>query len=198
MALYYRIDNATKSVLSYTSRVTTPSLCFLNENTSYYVPLLKNGTSTTIGGYEYSVSGKTICCRYNNKTYKAATTRTTAYDIPAGTYTPSAFKDLIYNFLPYAGASRTVASAVTATVNGQSVTLGANGTIYRSSVSSGSQTDYAQLIGFGTNGSTLGGAFSQQINFTTYHQYCVHSTKPVPLYQTYENYSITVTGIKFN
>lgn len=198
MALNYRIDSTTKSVLSYTSRVTTPSICYRQNGTTYYVPLLENGTSTTIDGYTYSVSGKTICCRYNNKTYKSATDRTVAYDIPAGTYTPSAFKDLIYNFLPYAGASRTVASAVTATVNGQSVTLSAGGTIYRSSVSSGSQTNYAQLIGFGTNGTGMGGSFHQQINFTDYHQYCVYSTKPSSAYATYENYSITVTGIKFN
>lgn len=194
MALYYRIDNTTKSVLSYTTRQTTPSICYRQSGTTYYVPLLENGTSAIIDGYMYSVSGKTICCRYSNKTYKAATNRTAAYDIPAGTYSPSAFKTLIDNFLP-SESMRQVASAVTATVNGQSTTLSANGIMYRTWVSSGSTSNYANLIGFGTYGKNL--SYYQQINFTDYHQYCIYSTVHNVFYINYENYSITVTGIKF-
>ena len=208
MALHYRIDNTSKSVLSYTSKVTTPSICYRQNDTTYYIPLLENGASAIIGGYTYSVSGKTICCRYNNKTYKSATNRTMNYDIPAGTYTPSAFRNLIEQFISNNG-NRSVLNSFTVKVNNQTVSVSAGQKIYYT-VNGSSPQGYVRSVWFNPSSAPSSGSaptieYNNGSNgFTNGHCYVVGFTTSgynyaSTAFNNYSNYSITVTtGIKFS
>lgn len=94
----FRYNNTTYSLFYSTSRITTPSLCHRENGTTYYVPLLTS-RSQTIGDYVYNASSPTRCCRYNNKTYYAAKSRTFVADISAGTYYGQAAYNLFKSFI---------------------------------------------------------------------------------------------------
>lgn len=130
MAFNFRYNTASSTVYSSTTRVTTPSICYRKSGTTYYIPLLTS-RSQTIGDYVYSASSPTVCTRYGGKTYYGAKSRTANADIPAGTYTPSAFRTLMSQFMTLSnGKYRKVKNAVTLNVNGKSASLAANDSIY--------------------------------------------------------------------
>lgn len=64
-----------------------------------------------------------------------------AYDIPAGTYSPSVFESMISNFISVNG-SRTVANSFTATVNNQTIEVNAGDNIYYVEGGSGANHRY--------------------------------------------------------
>ncbi len=178
---------------------TNPALVVQQNNMPNYFPLIQSGTDTlAIDNFVYVVSGPTLCVRYNNKTYKVPTEKV-YYDITAGTYTPSAFKNLIENYIS-PGGSRSVRFDFTVIVNNMPVNVHAGDTIYYNQVSSGS--NQARLVGFGYNGVGMGGSYNSAIDFINYKQYCVWDNHlgTTSFYQTYENFSITIQsgGIKFN
>lgn len=114
--------------------------------------------------------------------------------IPAGTYTPEAFKNLITEFISING-TRTVAQSLKATVNGQSITIPANSTIYYTSDYSGT----LEVVGFGdisTNHLDIAQSFT---NSKTYCVFCNPNTSSAQNYlDKYKNYPITVDEIFFN
>ena len=127
------------------------------------------------------------------------------YDIPAGTYTPSAFRALIEQYISENG-NRTVANAFTVTVNGQTISVSANQKIYYQ-VNSSSPQGFARAVYFGTIPSSTGApemTYSQSSNgFTNGKCYVVYNEGGGFLwtvcFAAYANYNITVgTGIKFS
>lgn len=108
--------------------------------------------------------------------------------IPAGTYTPESFRNIISQFISK-GGSRTCKNEFTATVNNTTITVPANSTIYYTSSYDGVET-----IGFGTDSiGPLGGSFS------TYKQYIVYAnTDKGSFFSNYTNFTITVDDITFN
>ena len=195
----FRYNNTTYSLFSSTSRITTPSLCHRENGTTYYVPLLTS-RSQTIGSYTYSATSPTVCCRYNNITYYAAKSRVSVvYDIPAGTYTPSTFEDLIKKYIS-ANGSRTCANAFTIKVNGHTYNVSAGQTIkYCTTNTAGSSTNSTlRIVTFnGSSTATASDAISSRFNGT----YVVHASNfdGYATFSAYANYSITIgTGINFN
>lgn len=198
MATQFRINGTTYSLLHLGSRVTTPSYCYRQGGITYYTPLLTS-RSQTIGNYTYNASSPTVCVRYNNTTYYAAKSRTASYDIPAGTYTPSAFKNLIDKYISPNDGSRGVSNSFNATVNGQTITVKANTTIWNINNSSSGSS----LLSYGVNfsgsymnaGNAFGGGTAH--SFIDNKVYITQS-KGISYFNNYMHYNITIsTGIKF-
>ena len=125
------------------------------------------------------------------------------YDIPAGTYSPSAFKKLIESFISHNG-SRAVKNNVSVTVNGQTVSILAGDKIYYTTL--GSSPWYARAVGFGRKYFEVASCVDK-VGFTNYKSYIVE-TSPSNSYvseiafnkvfRSYASFNITVnTGIKF-
>ena len=110
-----------------------------------------------------------------------------AVSIPAGTYSPSAFKNLISQFITKNG-NRSVKSEFTATVNNQTITVPANATIYYNASYSG-----IEQIGFNSTSYTTIGD-----NFETFKHYIIYADKTLSYMQNYVNYPITIGNIIFN
>lgn len=200
MAVKFRYNNTIYTLLNLGSRVTTPSLCYRQSNTTSYVPLLTS-RSQTIGGYTYSAASPTICCRYNNTTYYAAKSRSANYNIPAGTYTPSAFENLIKSYISNNG-SRTVANSFTVRVNNQSISVSSGTRIYYK-VESSSPRGKVRYVSFSSQYEISISSCQPNNGFTNGKVYVTHiDTGPgyyfVQCFRTYANYPITVsTGINF-
>lgn len=192
-----------------TTKYTTPSLCYYDGATKY-IPLITKTGSVDIGNYRYtydSSGAKTIHCYYNNTEYVVPNTQTpiSAYNIPAGTYTPSAFENLIKNYISTNG-SRTVKNAFTVTVNGQTISVSAGATVYYTQQSS-SPLGFIRSVGFGpfTSGGTqpILADSSPSNGFSSGRRYIVYNAGGGYAYTVafagYANYNITVgTGINFN
>lgn len=201
MGLKYRKNSTSYETLGYTSRVTTPSLCYRKNGTTYYVPLLLNGVDTTVGSYVYKAAGPALCCRYNGNTYKAATSREAfTPDIAAGTYTPSTFRGLISQFISNNG-SRNVANAYSVKVNGTTKSYAA-GTYIRNMTTtstSGTGSSGIQTIQFNQSRTLIP---ADAVTFNGVYVVNVASINPSAPYvnwAAYNSYSITVNapGIKF-
>lgn len=98
MSTQFRINGTNYSLLHLSSRVTTPSYCYRQNDTTYYTPLLTS-RSQTIGNYVYNASSPTVCVRYNNTTYYAAKSRTENSSIPAGTYVGESAYNIFKKFI---------------------------------------------------------------------------------------------------
>ena len=132
--------------------------------------------------------------------------RVAAYNIAPGTYTPSAFKKLVTSFIgSTSGSYRTLANAVSVTVNGQTLSLSSGTKIYF--VSMGSSPWYAEAICFGVSWFQAASCQSSD-GFSGYKAYIVDTSKSNSypssycfnrVFATYEAYNITVSspGIKF-
>ena len=200
MALKFYIDDGTAQLQLWasTTKVTTPSLCYRKDGTTYYTPLLTS-RGQIIGDYAYSAIGSTICVRYSNTTYYAAKSRTENYYIPAGTYTPSAFENLISQYIS-ANGSRNCVNAFTAKVNGITYNVSAGQAIkYCTTNTAGSGTNSTlRIVTF--NGRTY--AQAQDANRLYFDgTYVVHASNfsGYAQFSAYANYPITIgTGIKFN
>lgn len=110
-----------------------------------------------------------------------------AVSIPTGTYSPSAFINLISQFITKNG-NRTVKNEFTATVNNQTITVPANATIYYNASYPG-----VEQIGFdSTSYGTIGG------NFETFKHYIIYVEQSLSAMQNYVNYPITIGDVIFN
>lgn len=200
MAKKFRYNNATYTLLHLGSRVTTPSLCHRQNGTTYYTPLLTS-RSQTIGSYTYSATSPTFCCRYNNTTYYAAKSRESGYNIPAGTYSPADFENMIRQYISNNG-SRIVANSFTVKVNNQSVSVSAGNLIYYK-VESSSPRGYARYVSFSSSGIIELDACNSTHGFSNHKFYVTYIATGsgfefVNAFKTYANYPITViTGINF-
>lgn len=173
-------------------------LAFMYNGTTHYVPAMSTqGTKVFGGTYDgsrcyYDTSSPTIAFRKNGKTYycsKALTTESASYDIPAGTYSPSTFENLIKSFISNNG-SRTVSNSFSVEVNGQTYNVPAGRQIYYTYQYSGS----ARFVCF--NGSNRGSTTFQ--SSFSYGVYCTYWSYSSIQDNNYYQYSIRVnTGIKF-
>lgn len=111
---------------------------------------------------------------------------------------PYAFKSLIDNYI-YTNGSRKVSNSFTATVNGQTITVNANTTIWSvNNASSGSST-LSYGVNFSGSYMNAGNAFSSGTasSFTRKKVYITKSNG-IPYFGYYFQYSIKITtGIKF-
>ena len=201
-------SNNNKAVGPYTVRPPLPRLVYYYSGTKYYYPLIKPTSTLTWNGYIYSYDksvGDTFGIGLSNTKYVVPNKRVAAqtYDIPAGTYSPSTFKNLISSFLSNNG-SRAVSNNISVTVNGQTVSILAGNKIWY--VTEGSSPWYARAVCFGTSWFQAASCESRS-GFSAYKAYIVE-TSPSNSYTSYicynrvfkgyASYNITVnTGIKF-
>lgn len=161
---------------------------------AYYVPAVTSNGSVTIGSkkYTYSNSKPSFAVYDGSQTLYLANTETTAptYDIPAGTYSPSTFENLIRSYISNNG-SRTVANSFTAIVNGQSYSIPSGRAVCYTYQYSG-QARFVSFNGSQRGGTAFQNGFSQGV-------YCTYWSYSNIQGDRYYNYSIKIeTGIKFN
>ena len=197
-------SNNNKAVGPFTSVPFSPKLVYYYNGTKWYYPLITPTGSFTYQGYKYSYDrsvGDTFGIALNNTKYVVPNKRVSAtnYDIPAGTYSPSTFKSLIDNYISPNNGSRRVSNSFNVTVNGQTITVSANTTIYNEN----NESSGSSVLSYGVNfsGSYLvpGNCFGVGVayNFTDNKVYITQS-RGIPYLGNYRNYNITVsTGIKF-
>ena len=201
-------SNNNKALGPFTQPITSPSLGYCYAGTKLYYPLIKPTGSLTVSGYVYSYDrsvGDTFGIGLSGTKYVVPNKRVSAatYDIPAGTYSPSAFKNLISSFISING-SRTVSNNISVTVNKQTVSILAGNKIYY--VSQGSSPWYAKAVCFGISWFQVASCVDK-VGFSNYKSYIVETSKSPSytsepcfniVFQYYESYNITVnTGIKF-
>ena len=211
--IWFRKNN-TEYHLDY-RRIDAPceqQLAFRYKGDTYYVPAMSTQGTMVLGGklngesWYYDTSSPTIAFRKNGKTYYCSKPLTTeSYDIPAGTYSPSAFQNLIKSFISING-SRTVKNSFSVTVNGQTLSIAAGTKIYY--VSQGSSPWYAKAVCFGNSNSGIdSAACGSRDGFSHYKDYIVETSNSNSyinsycynlVFKNYASFNITVsTGIKF-
>ena len=185
-------------------------LAFRYGGNTYYVPAMSTQGTKVFGGifnvesWYYDTSSPTIAFRKNGKTYYCSKSLTTeSYDIPAGTYSPSTFKNLIRSFISNNG-SRTVKNNFSVTVNGQTISMVPGNKIYY--VTQGSSPWYAKAVCFDTRNFFVASCDSSK-GFSNYRAYIVETSSSNSyssdycfnkVFSGYASYNITVnTGIKF-
>ena len=203
MAISFRYNDTTYELFSDVGEpITSPNLNIVKDVAGllykFNVPLLTS-REQRIGSYIYKAPSPTICVRHNNTTYYCARSReaVSEYDIPAGTYTPSAFENLISQYIS-ANGSRNCVNAFTAKVNGITYNVSAGQAIkYCTTNTAGSGTNSTlRIVTF--NGRNTVEAWDAG---TFKGTYVVHASNFSGLAQfsAYANYSITIgTGIIFN
>ena len=201
-------SNNNKALGPWSSVPFSPKLVYYYNGTKWYYPLIKPTSTLTWDGYKYSYDrsvGDTFGICLSNTKYVVPNKRVQAgnYDIPAGTYSPSAFQNLIKSFISNNG-SRAVKNNVSVTVNGQTVSILAGNKIYYTT--QGSSPWYARAVGFGRQYFEVASCVDGT-GFTNYKSYIVE-TSPSNSYPNsycfnyvfryYASFNITVnTGIKF-
>ena len=197
-------SNNNKALGPWTSVPFSPKLAYYYNGTKWYYPLIKPGSTLTWDGYVYSYDksvGDTFGIGLSNTKYVVPNKRVAAinYDIPAGTYSPSTFKSLIDNYISPNNGSRKVLNSFNATVNGQTITVNANTTIYNEN----NESSGLDILTYGVNfsGSYLnaGNCFSVATahGFTNKKVYITQS-RGISYFANYYQYNITIsTGIKF-
>ena len=197
-------SNNNKAVGPFTSVPFSPKLVYYYNGTKWYYPLITPTATLTWGGYIYSYDrsvGDTFGIGLSGTKYVVPNKRvsTQTYDIPAGTYSPSTFKSLIDNYISSNNGSRRVANSFKVTVNGQTITVNANTTIYNvTNANSGSRV-LSYAVNFSGSYINAGNAFSINTanSFSSNKVYITQSTG-IPYFGNYRNYNITIsTGIKF-
>ena len=177
-------------------KLTSPSLVYYYNGTKWYYPLITPTGSFTYQGYVYSYDrsvGDTFGIGLSNTKYVVPNKRVSAnYDIPAGTYTPSAFENLIKSFISQNGI-RAVSNSFSVTVNGQTYSVSSGSGIYYTYQYSGQ----ARFVCF--NGSPRGFTQFELPNaFAKYGVYCTYWSYASIQGDRYYQYSIKVnTGISF-
>lgn len=202
-------SNNNKAEGPFTQPVTSPSLVYYVNGKKYYYPLIKPTGSFRYSSFIFSYdrsAGDTFGIALNNTKYVMPNVRrpiAAAYDIPAGTYSPSTFQNLIKSFISNNG-SRTVSNSFSVTVNGQTLSIASGTRVWY--VTQGSSPWYARAVCFGT--SWFQAASCQSDNgFSTYKAYIVETSPSNSytssicfnlIFRDYAYYNITVsTGIKF-
>ena len=179
-------------------KLTSPSLVYYYSGTKWYYPLITPTGSFTYQGYKYSYDrsvGDTFGVGLSNTKYVVPNKRVSAvtYDIPAGTYSPSAFENLIRSFISNNG-SRRVNNSFSVVVNGQTYSVSSGSSIYFTYQYSGQ----ARFVCF--NGSPRGSiTFQDRDAFTKYGIYCTYWSYSSIQGDRYYQYNIKVnTGISFS
>ena len=195
MALYL-YKNGTWSWNGTPSRVTTPSLCYYQNNAINYLPLITKTGTLVINSkiWSYTTSIPTFHVIYNNTEYVVPNKYEEAnYDIMPGTYTPSAFENLIKSFISNNG-SRTVSNSFSVEVNGQTYSVPAGRAIYYTYQYGGE----ARFVCFsGRPRGSLG--FERSNAFAEYGTYCTYWSYSQSQGDRYYQYNIKVnTGISFS
>ena len=197
-------SNNNKALGPWTSVLTSPKLVYYYNGTKWYYPLIKPTSTLTVNGYIYSYDrsvGDTFGIALNNTKYVVPNKRVAeaTYDIPAGTYSPSTFKSLFeYDMLSNNG-SRGVSILFRVTVNGQTITVNANTTIYNENNESSGWSVLTYGVNFSGEylvpGNCFGiGTANSFINNKVY----ITQSRGISYFENYRNYSITIsTGIKF-
>ena len=197
-------SNNNKALGPWTSVPFLPKLGFHDSHGDvWYYPLITPTSRLTWGGYVYSYDrsvGDTFGIGLSNTKYVVPNKRVSAqtYDIPAGTYSPSTFKSLIDNYISQNG-SRRVANSFTATVNGQTITVRADTTIYNANNASSGWSVLTYGVDFSGRYTNAGNAFSSYTasSFTGNKVYITES-KGISYFANYKYYNIRIgTGIKF-
>ena len=201
-------SNNNKALGPWTSVPFSPKLVYYYNGTKWCYPLIKPTATLTWGGYVYSYDrsvGDTFGIGLSNTKYVVPNKRVSAvtYDIPAGTYSPSAFKNLISSFISING-SRTVSNSFSVTVNGQTLSISSGTRIWY--VNQGSSPWYAKAVCFGVS-YFLAASCQSGNGFSTYKAYIVETSSSNSytsyicfnrIFKGYASYNITVnTGIKF-
>ena len=187
-------SNNNKALGPWTSVPFSPKLGYYYNGTKWYYPLITPTSILTWDGYKYSYDrsvGDTFGIALDNTKYVVPNKRVTAinYDIPAGTYSPYAFEELIQSFISRNG-SRIAYAGFSVTVNGQTYRVPAGRRIYYTYQYGGQAT----FVCF--NGSNRGST-SFQTSFS-YGVYCTYWSYADIQGDRYYMYSIKVnTGIKF-
>ena len=184
-------------------KLTSPSLAYYYSGTKWYYPLITPTGSFTYQGYKYSYDrsvGDTFGIGLSNTKYVVPNKRVSAinYDIPAGTYSPSAFKNLIDKYI-YTNGSRRVANSFIVTVNGQSVAVTENLQIWNQNNESSGSSVLTYGVNFSGSYMNAGNAFSGGTahSFSRNKVYITQS-RGISYFERYMYYNITVeTGIKF-
>ena len=190
-------SNNNKALGPWTSVPFLPKLGYYYNGTKWYYPLITPTSKLTWGGYIYSYDrsvGDTFGIGLSGTKYVVPNKRVAAqtYDIPAGTYTPSAFENLIKKFISNNG-SRAVKNSFSVEVNGQTYKVSANSSIYYTYQYSGA----ARFVCF--NGSNRGWiSFEQPGAFAQYGIYCTYWGASQQQGDRYYMYSIKVnSGFNF-
>ena len=189
-------SNNNKAQGPFTSVPFSPKLVYYYNGTKWYYPLIEPTSILTLGGYKYSYDrsvGDTFGIGLSNTKYVVPNKRVSAinYDIPAGTYSPSNFENLIQSFISNNG-SRRVNNSFSVVVNGETYSVSSGSSIYRTYQYGGN----ARFVCF--NGSPRGWIqFEQPGAFAEYGVYCTYWSASIQG-DRYYMYSIKVnTGIKF-
>ena len=196
-------SNNNKALGPWTSVPFSPKLVYYYNGTKWYYPLITPTSTLTWNGYVYSYDrsvGDTFGIGLSNTKYVVPNKRVSAvnYDIPAGTYTPSAFKNLIDKYI-YTNGSRRVSNSFIVTVNGQSVAVTRNLQIWNIDNSSSGSSVLSYAVNFSGSYMNAGNAFGSGTahSFTGNNVYITQS-KGISYLANYMYYNITVeTGIKF-
>ena len=189
-------------------KLTSPGLVYYDSGRKWYYPLITPTGSFTYQGYIYSYDrsvGDTFGISLSNTKYVVPNKRVSAinYDIPAGTYSPSTFQNLIKSFISING-SRTVSNSFSVTVNGQTLSIGPGTRIWY--VTQGSSPWYARAVCFGVS-YFLAASCQDGTGFSKYKAYIVETSTSNNytsyicfnrIFKGYAHYNITIsTGIKF-
>ena len=185
-------------------KLTSPGLAYYYNGTKWYYPLITPTGSFTYQGYVYSYDksvGDTFGIALNNTKYVVPNKRVQAvtYDIPAGVYSPSAFKNLIDKFISPNNGSRRVANSFNVTVNGQTVAVTRNLQIYNENNASSGSSVLSYAVNFSGTYLNAGNCFSGSTahSFSRNKVYITQS-KGISYFDNYMHYYISVeTGIKF-
>ena len=196
-------SNNNKALGPWTSVPFSPKLVYYYNGTKWYYPLIKPTSTLTWGGYVYSYDrsvGDTFGIGLSNTKYVVPNKRVSAinYDIPAGTYSPSAFKNLIDKYISVNG-SRRVANSFIVTVNGQSVAVTRNLQIWNQNNESSGWSVLTYGVNFSGSyldpGNCFGGGTAH--SFSRNKVYITQS-RGISYFERYMYYNISIeTGIKF-
>ena len=188
-------SNNNKALGPWTSVPFSPKLVYYYNGTKWYYPLITPTSTLTWGGYKYSYDrsvGDTFGIGLSNTKYVVPNKRVAdvKYDIPAGTYSPSAFENLIKSFIAQNG-SRIVYNSFSVEVNGQTYNVPSYRRIYYTYQYSGQ----ARFVCF--NGSPRGSTSFEQ-SFSN-GIYCTYWGYGQTQGDRYYQYNIKVnTGINFS
>ena len=196
-------SNNNKALGPWSSVPFSPKLVYYYNGTKWYYPLIKPTSILTWGDYKYSYDrsvGDTFGISLSNTKYVVPNKRVSAvnYDIPAGVYSPSAFKNLIDKFI-YTNGSRRVANSFIVTVNRQSVAVTKNLQIWNINNESSGWSVLSYGVNFSGSYMNAGNAFSGGTahSFSGNKVYITQS-RGISYFENYRNYYISVeTGIKF-
>ena len=197
-------SNNNKALGPWTSVPFSPKLVYYYNGTKWYYPLITQNATLTWGGYKYSYDrsvGDTFGIGLSGTKYVVPNKRVSAvtYDIPAGVYSPSAFKNLIDKFISPNYGSRRVANSFNVTVNRQTVAVTKNLQIWNVNNSSSGSSVLSYGVNFSGSYMNAGNAFSGDTahSFSRNKVYITQS-KGISYFDNYMNYYISVeTGIKF-